>query len=165
VTDANGAPGWRDRAALLIFALAAGIGIIWTISNIREVLRPSPPSGGIGAVSIAVVPTVLVLTGPILVNWFLRGAALRYGPLARRFRRMHLWLTLTYLVWEVVSMVWFLRGYPAGAETFYETVNVINVIAAPFGPLQMFFAASVFAFFIRGKRPNGRAAVVSQTEE
>jgi hypothetical protein len=161
----------------LIFVLAAGLGIIWTISNILEVLRPPPPipGGGIGAVSIGVseafVETVLFVLGPILVNWLLHGAALRYGPLAQRFRRTHLWLTLTYPVWFVVStlwfisMLWFIRPYATGPETLYERVKVLGVISAPFFPLQMFFAASVFAFFIRGKRPNRRAAVISQAEE
>ena len=155
----------------MIFALAAGIGIIWTVSNVREALGPPPPptGEGIGAISVgvgeALVETVLFLVGPILVNRLLRGAALRYGPLATRFRRTHLWLTLTYPLWFVASMFWFIRPYAAGLETLDERVKVTGVIGAPFFPLQMFFAASVFAFFLRGERRDGRAAVLSQTEE
>ena len=169
MTDANGTPEWRHRAALLIFVLAAGLGIIWTISNVREALSPPPPPpGGIGALSIgvseAVVETVLILPGLILINWLL-GRAARYDSLAKRFRRTHFWLTLTYMVWGVVSTVLVVRDYAGGAETFYKTMKVVNVVSAPSPPLQLFFAGSAVAFFVRGKRRSGRAALISQTEE
>jgi hypothetical protein len=160
----------RDRAALLIFALAAGIGIFWTISNVREVLSPPPLrlGEGIGAVSIGVsqflVETALILPGLILINWLL-GRAARYDPLTKRFRRTHFRLTLAYLVFVPVSVVLSILALYAGTETLYQTERVLGVIGAPFFPLQLFFAASVFAFFIRGERRNGRTHVVSQTEE
>lgn len=121
----------RDRAALLVLALAAVLGIIWTLSNVRQALTPPPP-GGIGAVSSGVGVTVLLLCGLLLINWLLSGAALRHGPLAQRVRRTHLWLTVTYLVWIVVSEVWFRRAYGAGAEALGQAMKVLGVVGAPF---------------------------------
>jgi hypothetical protein len=106
-----------------------------------------PPPGGIAAVSSGVGVTVLLLLGLLLINWLLRGAALRHGLLTGRFRRAHSWLTVTCLVWIVGSEIWFTRAYAAGAAAFYQAMTVLGVVGAPLLPLQPFFAGSALAFF------------------
>ena len=59
-----------------------------------------------------------------------------------------MWVTVVYAAWAVTSEVVFMRAYAAGADAFFKAAKVLDVIDAPFLPLQVFFASSVVAFVI-----------------
>jgi hypothetical protein len=84
---------------------------------------------------------------PLLLNWSAKQAARRHSRLAERFRRAHLWVTVGYAGWGVVSTALLMRAF-TGADAFYKVIKVVGVAGAPFLPLQTFFTASVVAFTI-----------------
>ena len=88
----------------------------------------------------------------LLVNLSVATAAHRHGPLAERFRRAHFWVTVVYAAWAVASEIVFMRAYPAGADALFKAVKVLDVVDAPFFPLQLFFASSFLAFVIGNPR-------------
>ena len=100
----------------------------------------------------ASVPEPSFLVALLLVNLSVATAARRHGPLAERFRRAHLWLTVGYAAWAVASEVVFMRAYAAGADAFVQAIKVLGVVGAPFLPLQLFFVLSVLAFVIGNPR-------------
>jgi hypothetical protein len=138
----------RNLIARLILIGAGGVALVWTIVNVRTVMMLPRPSGGIGAVSSAAGPLVLLALILLTINLLLRKAAARRGPLARRFRQTHFAVTLGYMVWIVVSELWTLQSLTSGVDAFYLATRVSGMVFAPFLPAQMFFAASVVAFAV-----------------
>ena len=138
----------RDGLASAVLILAGLLTAAWAASNVWRALNWVPTGGGVGAVSIAVVPALLSFLVLLLLNWSVAQAARRHSRLAERFRRGHLWVTIGYGMWGVVSTAWFMRAYAAGADELYRVIKVIDVVDAPSLPLQTFFAASVVAFVI-----------------
>ena len=137
----------RDLTASVVLILAGLFTTAWTVLNLSRALSWVHPGGGVGAVSIGLALGLVSFLVPLLLNWSVTKAARRHSPLAERFRRAHLWVTVGYAVWAVVSTALLMRAHTA-ADDFYKVIKVIIVSDAPSLPVQAFFAASVVAFIV-----------------
>lgn len=92
----------------------------------------------------------------LLVSLALKRPARSHSALADRFRRIHFWLTLADLLWELAWVGLIGTAIATGRATlFYVAMVVAGWPGAFFWPLQLFFAATLVAFLIG--RPDGSA--------
>jgi hypothetical protein len=134
--------------------LSAGVAAAaWTAARVWDALTWVRFSAGIGAVSSGLLLDAMLMAALLGINLSLARPARRRGPLAVRFRRVHLWVLAGYAAWAVISDLLFMRA--SGAVEFFRAATVLGVIGAPFLPLQLFFAASILAFLIGNPRMQG----------
>ena len=137
----------RDGIASVVLLLAGLLTTAWTVLSVSRALSWVPPEGGIGAVSSGLALALVSFLVPFLLNWSVTQAARRHSRLAEQFRRAHLWLTVGYAVWAVVSTALLMRAFTEVAD-FYRIIRVIIAADAPSLPLPTFFAASIIAVTI-----------------